>query len=76
MNKKFSTLVAVLLAAGAWNTLDAEVVKITSPKVGGSYLIGSSIVEGDENSGKVGDLLQVADATSINGLSTAIRKYG
>ncbi|WP_288207266.1 DUF6383 domain-containing protein [uncultured Parabacteroides sp.] len=75
MNKKFSTLVAVLLAAGAWNTLDAEVVKITSPKVGGSYLIGSSIVEGDENSGKVGDLLQVADATSINGLSTAITDF-
>ena len=75
MNKKFSTLVAVLLAAGAWNTLDAEVVKITSPKVGGSYLIGSSIVEGNETSGKVGDLLQVSNANSTNGLSGAIADF-
>ncbi|WP_304246510.1 DUF6383 domain-containing protein [Parabacteroides gordonii] len=43
MNKKFSTLVAVLLAAGAWTTLDAKVVKVTTPIAGQSYLIGAGI---------------------------------
>ena len=41
MNKKFSTLVAVLLAAGAWTTMDAKVVTVTTPEVGGTYLIGT-----------------------------------
>ena len=44
MNKKFSTLVAVLLAAGAWTTLDAKVVKIAAPQVGDTkYLLGNAI---------------------------------
>ena len=43
MNKKFSTLVAVLLAAGAWTTLDAKVVQVPAPVVGGSYLLGTGI---------------------------------
>ena len=40
MNKKFSTLVAVLLAAGAWTTLEAKVLEVT-PIAGGSYLVGT-----------------------------------
>ena len=44
MNKKFSTLVAVLLAAGAWTTLDAKVVEVTAPQIGGSYMLGTAIV--------------------------------
>ncbi|MFV0583461.1 MAG: DUF6383 domain-containing protein [Parabacteroides gordonii] len=43
MNKKFSTLVAVLLAAGAWMTLDAKVVEVATPIAGQSYLIGAGI---------------------------------
>ncbi|MCD8268262.1 MAG: DUF6383 domain-containing protein [Parabacteroides sp.] len=43
MSKKFSTLVAVLLAAGTWTTLDAKVVKVESPVAGSSYLVGTGI---------------------------------
>ena len=43
MNKKFSTLVAVLLAAGAWTTLDAKVIEVSTPAAGGSYLVGTGI---------------------------------
>ena len=44
MNKKFSTLVAVLLAAGAWTTLDAKVVIAESaPTAGQSYVIGTAL---------------------------------
>ena len=64
MNKKFSTLVAVLLAAGAWTTLDAKVIEVTTPKAGGSYLIGLNL--GD---GTVTSLLQASDMTSTNGAS-------
>ena len=46
MNKKFSTLVAVFLAAGAWTTLDAKVVEVTKPVIGGSYVIGSALGDG------------------------------
>ncbi len=42
MNKKFSTLVAVLLAAGAWTTLDAKVIEVTTPEIGQSYVLGSA----------------------------------
>lgn len=45
MNKKFSTLVAVLLAAGAWTTMDAKVVKVTTPVLGSSYVIGSAFTD-------------------------------
>lgn len=43
MNKKFSTLVAVLLAAGAWTTLDAKVVVADAPVAGSSYVIGTTL---------------------------------
>ena len=46
MNKKFSTLVAVILAAGAWTTLDAKVVEVTTPVDNGSYLLGTGINDG------------------------------
>ena len=39
MNKKFSTLVASLLLAGAWTTIDAAVVKV-DPVIGGKYVVG------------------------------------
>ena len=45
MNKKFSTLVAVLLAAGAWTTMDAEIVKVTKPTFGQTYVIGGVAAE-------------------------------
>ena len=62
MNKKFSTLVAVLLAAGAWTTLDAKVVKVTTtPVIGGSYLIGTTVTAGEGNEGKVAGLLTVSN---------------
>ncbi|RGP17100.1 DUF6383 domain-containing protein [Parabacteroides gordonii] len=47
MNKKFSTLVAVLLAAGAWTTMDAKVVKVETPIDAQSYLVGSGITAED-----------------------------
>ena len=70
MNKKFSTLVAVLLAAGAWTTLDAKVVQIETPVVGGSYLIGLNVSPAAGDNGTVTSLLQVADITSTDGAST------
>ena len=45
MNKKFSTLVASLLLAGAWTTADAELIKVDTPAVGGAYLIGTAVEE-------------------------------
>ena len=39
MNKKFSTLVASLLLAGAWMTMDAAVVRV-KPAIGGKYVVG------------------------------------
>lgn len=42
MNKKFSTLMAVLLTAGAWTTLDAEVVVVDAPAIGKSYVLGTA----------------------------------
>ena len=76
MNKKFSTLVAVLLAAGAWTTLDARVIKITAPKVDGSYLIGSAVVQGDATAGTVATLLQVTDGKSAVATPAAVQSYG
>ena len=46
MNKKFSTLVAVLLAAGAWTTLEAKVVEVTTPVSGSYFILGSGINDG------------------------------
>ena len=45
MNKKFSTLVAALLVAGAWTTLDAKVVTVATPQIGGSYMLGTAASE-------------------------------
>ena len=75
MNKKFSTLVAALLVAGAWTTLDAKIVKIGSPVVGGSYLIGTKVIEGDDSNGKVTGFLQPADGNSSNS-TAAISAFG
>ena len=46
MNKKFSTLVAVLLAAGAWTTLEAKVVEVATPVSGSYFILGSGINDG------------------------------
>ena len=43
MNKKFSTLVAVILAAGAWTTLGAAVVETSKPATAQSYVIGTDL---------------------------------
>lgn len=42
MNKKISTLLAVLLAAGYCVTAEAGVVKVTAPKGGNTYVIGAA----------------------------------
>ncbi|WP_455640231.1 DUF6383 domain-containing protein [Parabacteroides sp.] len=69
MNKKFSTLVAVLLAAGAWTTLDAKVVQIPTPVAGSTYLLGTGIT----NQGFAKALLCEANGTlSFNELAEAL----
>ncbi|MFV0585159.1 MAG: DUF6383 domain-containing protein [Parabacteroides gordonii] len=69
MNKKFSTLVAVLLAAGAWTTLDAKVVTVTTPVVGSSYVIGSNFTD------RAAVLLQSDDA-AVEGTETVSSATG
>ena len=73
MNKKFSTLVAVLLAAGAWTTLDARVIEITAPKIGQSVLIGTGVTVNDGASGAVTNYL-AADGTSAG--TATVQAYG
>ena len=73
MNKKFSTLVAVLLAAGAWTTLDARVIEVTAPKVNGSYLLGTAVTEGDAATGAVTNHLTV---TGTSAATAAVQAYG
>ena len=63
MNKKFSTLVAVILAAGAWTTLNAKVVAVDAPKDAESYLIGASITGGGAG---MTDVLIAAGTTSTD----------
>ena len=46
MNKKFSTLVASLLLAGAWTTANADIVE-ASLKIGGTYDWIGTAVEGN-----------------------------
>ena len=75
MNKKFSTLVAALLVAGAWTTLDARVVTVTTPKIGGSYMIGTDVTEGDAGDGKVTAMLLATNAESSAG-DVEIQTYG
>ena len=70
MNKKFSTLVAALLVAGAWTTLDAKVTSIASPEAGGTYILGLS-VSSDDVTGWVTGL------TSIKGnAATTVAAFG
>nr|WP_129731778.1 DUF6383 domain-containing protein [Parabacteroides goldsteinii] len=64
MNKKFSTLVAVLLAAGAWTTMDAKVVTVATPEVGGTYLIGTDA--GADASKLKGALIDASTTTASN----------
>ena len=48
MNKKFSTLVAVLLAAGVFSTVDAKVVTLTkglTPAAESSFAIGTALTD-------------------------------
>ena len=67
MNKKFSTLVAAILAAGAWTTVSADVVKV-SPVVGGTYLIGTEVNEAE---GEVSGLFQGTNS-NVSGSETLI----
>ena len=72
MNKKFSTLVAVLLAAGAWTTLEAKVVEVAAPQIGNAYVIGTSV---DEVSDEITSLLNAdgtitAEATEVTATTT------
>ena len=64
MNKKLSTLVAVILAAGAWTTLDAKVSAVTADNdaIGQDVLIATTITAGDAAEGKAAGLLK-ADFT-------------
>ena len=71
MNKKFSTLVACLLLAGAWTTADAKLTKTDAPKVGSSYVIGSAV---DEGTGKVTNGLGT-DAT-VTETATEVKEFG
>ena len=71
MNKKFSTLVACLLLAGAWTTADAKLTKTDAPKVGSSYVIGSAV---DEGTGKVTNGLGT-DAT-VTEVATEVKEFG
>ena len=57
---------AAFLAAGAWTTVSADVVKVT-PAVGGTYLIGTD-VQGDV----IEDLLQASSLKTTNGASSTI----
>ena len=72
MNKKFSTLVASLLLAGAWTTVDAKLtVPTDGSKVGSSYVIGSAV---NETNGELTNGLG-ADAT-VTAMATAVTEFG
>ncbi len=63
MNKKFSTLVASLLLAGAWTTVDAKLT-VTTPKIGGTYVMGTNVTASTATvDGWV---------TGLNGISTGV----
>ena len=73
MNKKFSTLVAAILAAGAWTTVSADVVKV-SPSVGGTYLIGTEVNEASDkmtNMLKGTNLAIVSESAAIANMDEA-----
>ena len=67
MNKKFSTLMAVLLTAGAWTTLDAEVVVVDAPAIGKSYVLGSAAPGGND----VTNLVVTAGTVTVSGTVAA-----
>ena len=68
MNKKFSTLVAVILAAGAWTTLSAAVTVTEANDVkAGTYLIGN---DGNALADEEYDIL--LDPTNGQGSSAAV----
>ena len=75
MNKKFSTLMAVFLAAGATFTAEAGVVKVTKPVVGKQYVIadggwavGTQKAVLTSNDGATGVIGIVGDATKFSTL--------
>ncbi|WP_289007068.1 DUF6383 domain-containing protein [uncultured Parabacteroides sp.] len=73
MNKKFSTLVASLLLAGAWTTADAKLIVPTDgPVVGKSYVVG---VSADAATGEVTGLLS-ADMTIDADNAAALTEFG
>ena len=73
MNKKFSTLVASLLLAGAWTTADAKLIVPTDgPVVGKSYVVGVSVSTSD---GKVTGLLS-ADMTIDHDNEAVLTEFG
>ena len=68
MNKKFSTLVAVLLAAGAFSTVDAKVYPVATPAEKKAYVLG----DGDLD--KASDVVYLAangHAATLTGKVTA-----
>lgn len=72
MNKKFSTLVACLLLAGAWTTADAKLtIPTEGPKVGSSYVIGSVV---NETNGELTNGLGT-DGT-VTAAATAVKEFG
>lgn len=71
MNKKFSTLVATLLVAGAGMTLNAEVIKVATPKAGGSYLIATSVTR-DVEAGTDDGEVEGATRYSVSELKTLL----
>lgn len=54
---------------GAWTTLDAKVVQVTTPAIGGSYVIGSALEDGSAVLLKADDA-NMANAQTV-GSSTA-----
>ena len=75
MNKKYSTLMAVFLAAGATFTAEAGVVKVTKPVVGKQYVIadggwavGTQKAVLTSNDGATGVIGIVGDATKFSTL--------
>ena len=65
MNKKFSTLVASLLLAGAWMTMDAAVVKV-KPAIGGKYVVGIAGEAEGEVSAWTGTNMTLGNAATVD----------
>ena len=62
MNKKFSTLIAAFLAVGSFVSVEAGVVKITTPKTGQNYVIAA------------GDITASPDVAALTGTGTTLAK--